>query len=521
MKDRIQILYLEDDVLDEELIRTMILNDCPKCNVISVSTKKDFTFNLKTFPIDLILADYDLPDFSGLAALKITRRIYPNIPFIFVTGRISEDMAIEAIKAGATDYVFKDKLGKLIPSLKRALKEVSELKSIKEIEKKLIVSNELFKFIIEGSTDGITIINQKGVIISWNRSMEIITGIRQNEALNRYIWDIQYQFAPGELKNEIFYNDVKEKIKEALSSGKAKWINKTLEIKIVDISNNYKYIECVSLLIRTEDEIFVVTMMRDITDKKKAEETLLIKDYALESSSSGILLTDLKLKITYANKAAIDILGTEDVNGLVGKSALRFSLFGNEAENIVSIIFNKGKWEGEFCIKKLDKHIINLHVFASLVKDKTGKPICIMANFYDITINKKTEKELLDNEAKYKGLFQYSNDAIFINDFDGNIIDVNEKACILVGFNKEKLLKVKISDLYPDTELVNGNDAFHKVITEGAVRFNSVLKKFDSSLVDVDISASIIDKDKKIIQYIIRYLEQKKLILKKKLVEIN
>ena len=433
MKTKAQILYLEDDILDEELIRTMLINECSKCKITSVSTKKDFTYSLKNFHIDLILADYDLPDFNGFSALKITRKIYPNIPFIYITGRISEDEAIEAIKAGATDYVFKDKLGKLIPAVKRALKEVNESKNIKEIEKKLMVSNELFKFIIEELNDGITIINQKGVVISWNNSMEMITGIKQKEAMHRYIWDIQYHFAPDEIKNEVFYNNIKGKIKEALINGDAQWLNRTSEFKIIDATNKYKNIESVSSLIRTEGEIFIVAKMRDITEKRVSEEMLMIKDYALESSTNGILLTDLKVIITYANKEALNILGYNNKSDLIGKSTTSFSLFGINTTNIIGIIFNKEKWEGEINLRKADGKIIDLHIFSSLVKDIAERPICIIITFYDITERKKVERELINNEAIYKGLFEFSNNAIFIYDLEGNILDANKKASNLLG----------------------------------------------------------------------------------------
>ena len=400
MKSKAEILYLEDDILDEELIRTILINECSKYNIISVSTKKDFIYTLNNFHIDLILADYDLPDFNGFSALKITRKIYPNIPFIYVTGRISEDKAIEAIKAGATDYVFKDKLGKLVPAVKRALKEVSESKNIEEIEKKLIVSNKLFKFIVEESKDGITVINQKGVVIGWNNSMEIITGIKKKEALHRYIWDIQYHFAPDEIKNEVFYNDIKGKIKEALINGEAQWLNKISEFKIIDASNKNKYIESVSSIIKTEDEKFIVVKMRDITDKKVYEEMLMIKDYALESSSNGILLTDLKINITYLNKSALSILGYKNKNELIGKSALKILSIEKKVTHIIKTIFNDGKWEGEIYIRKIDGIISNLHVFSSLVKDKTENPICIIANFFEITVRSNDEKELINNKAK-------------------------------------------------------------------------------------------------------------------------
>ena len=104
----------------------------------------------------------------------------------------------------------------------------------------------MFKFIIEELTSGITIINQKGVIISWNKAMENITGIKQKQVLHRYIWDIQYSFAPKEIKDTAFYNCIKDKMKNALSKGGAQWLNKTSEFEIMDVNNIYKHVENIS-----------------------------------------------------------------------------------------------------------------------------------------------------------------------------------------------------------------------------------------------------------------------------------
>ncbi len=75
---------------------------------------------------DLIFADYTLPSFDGLSALKIARQHSPRVPFIFVSGTLGEEVAIEALKVGATDYVFKTRLSRIVPSVRRALREAEE-----------------------------------------------------------------------------------------------------------------------------------------------------------------------------------------------------------------------------------------------------------------------------------------------------------------------------------------------------------------------------------------------------------
>src|SRR5580693_932963 len=122
----LRILLLEDDPSDAELIRATLEADQIVCDVNIVKTRVEFLTALKTQEIDLVLADYKLPSFDGLSALKLSLSIRPEIPFIFVSGTFGEESAIEALKIGATDYVLKTRLSKLVPAVRRALREKEE-----------------------------------------------------------------------------------------------------------------------------------------------------------------------------------------------------------------------------------------------------------------------------------------------------------------------------------------------------------------------------------------------------------
>jgi DNA-binding NtrC family response regulator len=88
-----------------------------------VESRAAFVAVLKEGLIDLILADYSLPGFDGVAALELARKLAPEIPFIFVSGTLGEELAIDTMHRGATDYVLKQRLGRLVPSIQRALRE--------------------------------------------------------------------------------------------------------------------------------------------------------------------------------------------------------------------------------------------------------------------------------------------------------------------------------------------------------------------------------------------------------------
>src|SRR6202043_275929 len=93
------------------------------CEISRTQTRAEFVAALEDVETDLILADYTLPSFDGLSALMLASSARPDLPFIFVSGTLGEEVAIEALKIGATDYVLKTRLSRLVPSVQRALRE--------------------------------------------------------------------------------------------------------------------------------------------------------------------------------------------------------------------------------------------------------------------------------------------------------------------------------------------------------------------------------------------------------------
>ena len=137
MKSPLRILYLEDNLLDADLVEETLAVGGVVCDVVRVETEADFTGSLALGGIDLILADYTLPSFDGLSALKIARQGWPHVPFIFVSGTLGEEVATEALKNGATDYVLKTRLSRIVPSVQRALREADERRNLNRTEEAL------------------------------------------------------------------------------------------------------------------------------------------------------------------------------------------------------------------------------------------------------------------------------------------------------------------------------------------------------------------------------------------------
>src|SRR6266481_3895660 len=133
---------LEDDAADAELTRFTLRKGGLHFSVVRVDSKEEFLNELEHRPPALILSDYSLPGFDGNEALILARQKCPETPFIFVTGTMGEEVAIETLKNGATDYVLKTRLSRLIPAVHRALREAQERAKRRRAEDQLRQSHE-------------------------------------------------------------------------------------------------------------------------------------------------------------------------------------------------------------------------------------------------------------------------------------------------------------------------------------------------------------------------------------------
>lgn len=152
MSHRLRVLNLEDDPNDSELIQAQLAKGEIQCDMVRLETREDFVAAMKRGGFDLILADYSLPSFNGLSALEIAMEKCPEVPFIFVSGAIGEEFAIETLKRGATDYVLKDSLSRLPTAIQRALKEAEERIKLRQTEEALRRSHEELERNVEERT---------------------------------------------------------------------------------------------------------------------------------------------------------------------------------------------------------------------------------------------------------------------------------------------------------------------------------------------------------------------------------
>src|SRR5918996_1632437 len=126
MRSKLHVLHLEDDPRDVELVQDLLASEGVDCEFVPVYSHPAFIAELERGGYDLILSDYTIPAFDGFSALTLAQAKVPQIPFIFVSGTIGDESGVITLKAGATDYVLKNRLSRLVPAVRRALREAEQ-----------------------------------------------------------------------------------------------------------------------------------------------------------------------------------------------------------------------------------------------------------------------------------------------------------------------------------------------------------------------------------------------------------
>ncbi len=255
----LRILHLEDNPADGELIQSMLEAGGIAFSIQRVETPADFESALEHESFDLIISDHTLPCFDGLSALELARRKLPEIPFIFVSGTIGEELAVDSLKQGATDYVLKDRLSRLVTSVQRAMREAHERNERKQAELKVREQAAL----LDQATDAIFARDLEQRITYWNKGAERIYGWTEQQALGKRAAELLYREDSSQ-RQEIW--------KAVLEKGE--WVG---ELRQVTKTGKEIIVESRRTLLRDADgkPAAILNINRDITEKKQIEAQLL------------------------------------------------------------------------------------------------------------------------------------------------------------------------------------------------------------------------------------------------------
>ena len=277
MKSPLRILYLEDDARDVELVQETLAADGIDCQITRVEAEADFIAALEQGGFDLILADYSLPSFDGLSALKIARSGWPQLPLIFVSGTLGEEVAIEALKIGATDYVFKTRLSRLAPSVKRALREAEERIGLSRTEEALRRSEAYLAEAQKLSHTGSFGLDVPSGKIYWSQETFRI-----------------FEYEPAteptlELVLNRTHPEDRQKVRQVIDSFSQERKDFDFEHRLLMPNGSVKFLRVMGRPSEDGSSNFeFVGAVTDITDRKRAEEELHQKEVSLHEAQTEL-----------------------------------------------------------------------------------------------------------------------------------------------------------------------------------------------------------------------------------------
>ena len=255
------VLSLEDSDFDFEIIKEQLIKAGYNLKITRAEGEQEFRALIQSNRHDLILADYNLPQFDAFEALKICQEYCPDIPFICVSGTIGETKAIELLKNGATDYVLKDRLERLPFAIERALKEAIEQKEKKQVEQSLLISEEKYRTIFENVQDVFYQADMEGMILEISPSIKNISDLNREDLLGRSV----YELYADPKEREMFLKRIKEK--GEIRDYEIKFKTKNGDIKQTSVN--------ASLVYNSEGRPHHIDgTLRDITERKLAEQII-------------------------------------------------------------------------------------------------------------------------------------------------------------------------------------------------------------------------------------------------------
>jgi PAS domain S-box-containing protein len=478
MNRKMQILHLEDDPDFAELVRSLFEQDGLDVELKCVGDRVAFEAALDAGAFDVIVSDYHLPSFSGLDALATVRKKNLHIPFILVSGTIGELAAIESLKAGATDYLLKQQPDRLPSAVRRAVQEAAERAKLREAETELRNSEEQYRLLFHGNPN-----------LMWVFDLETLAFLEVNEAAIQHYGYSREEFLTKTLAD----------IRLAEKDGQPKtlppdtayrsiiWRHRRKDGSLIDV-------EVVWSPIAFGERFAALTMATDVTERLRTEHRNAVFSKLGHRLSSATTNSEAAMIICEAADAlfkwddfALDLYFAESdqvfslltITTVEGQRVeIPSSPQPKTANAVVQRVIKKG---AELLSSVEVKHYSAVSMLAPIRKGDrvigvlfvqnhtpgayTNRDLEVLQTLADQCSGAlervRAEQDLRESRQRFRDLFENSPDAIFVEDLDGTVLDVNFAACVLHGLTHEQLIgKNALNDLISPSRRENAHRDF-------------------------------------------------------------
>jgi len=352
-KETVRILMLEDSPADAELITRELRTGGLQFEAKRVQTRESFLGELKAHSPSIILADYTLPSFDGMSALALVREASADVPFVFVSGTIGDERAVEAMKAGATDYVLKDKLIRLVPAVTRALQEAKEKLALKRAQEELSKYQSELEHLVQARTAELAEANRKlkadigerkkvekalgaerdkltGIMNSMQDAVCIISPHFVLEYVNPSMLEL---YGPVEDRKCYEYFNNRDEVCIWCNSGEVLSTGKTIEREVQSNRTGRTYDVTDALLKNSDGSVSKLAVWHDITERKKMEE--------LKDEFIGMVSHELKTPLTVIMGALATVadprIPVDEVRQLLGDALVSTEVLASLVDNLLEL----------------------------------------------------------------------------------------------------------------------------------------------------------------------------------------
>jgi PAS domain S-box-containing protein len=421
----LKALIIEDSMTDAELEIRQLRKSGFEVSADVVDSRETFLEKIRSKPYDVVLADYQLPHWTGDTSVELLKKEGLEIPVILVTGALGDELAADFILRGVTNYVLKQRLERLPHFVRTALAE----KTLHEQAKRAEEERARLAAIVESSEDAITGETLEGVITSWNGAAQRLYGYAPEEAV-------------GQLSSIVVPQErspAEEEAREALRQGAHVAHLETVRVRKdgtkVNVSATFSTIRD-----REGRIIGLSTIARDITELKRTQDALrhanAYNRSLIETGLDPLIIIGLDGKVTDLNSAAEEVSGYSR-SELIG---IDFTTYFTEPERALAG-FRLALQEGsahdyELEVRHRDGHVTPLLCNGTVLRDESGEVAGVLATGRDITERKRAEQQL---QLQAAALASAAN-GIVITNREGQIIWVNPAAAALTGYSAEEVM---------------------------------------------------------------------------------
>jgi PAS domain S-box-containing protein len=420
MNTDLHLLLLEDRETDAELILREVSRTGLRFAARRVIDEAEFSAGLRDPALGLILADHDLPSYDGLSALALARKERPDVPFIFVTGTLGEEKAVDCIRRGATDYVIKQRLARLGSAIQRALAEVAERERRRRAEDALRVAHGQLQHLLAHSP---------AVLYTLELLDDVITPLVVSDNIERLLGVPAAEASGYQWWLESLHPEDRERVLTTVRSAFARdgqANGYSMEYRMRHRNGSFRWIEDENRILRdgTGEPTQAVGVWTDVTVRKELEAEVLLQQHRLTSfftgATAGMVVMDQELRYLQINDALAEMNGLP-VEEHIGRTLrevlpelarsiephLRQVLATGEPVRNLEIV---GETGGDPVRRR--------HFMESYfpIAGANGGRVGVGALVVEITELKQAEAALRDSEKRFRSLVTAMEDSVFILD---------------------------------------------------------------------------------------------------------